>query len=224
MRSLGLDIGTTFLSIASSDGVHRRIAHPAPLFQKGRLLDPERMKEILRAWRADRVVVSVPVPTWLQDRTSFGSVEMVPSPAAASAGSEDGIYIDIGAATVDLCRRRRGRWAEGDLICLWTAGDAMDELLFRAWKTPTIGAARERKEQGEVDPHAIHLIVKSLSEAVDKLTSALDPVESAALRRNVVLSGGGCLVRGLDRSLGARRMDHPETAAAAGALKLASAP
>jgi actin-related protein len=220
---IGLDLGSTYASMAASDGVRTRTAHDKPMFVKGRLVDSARALDLIPQSVGESVVVSVPVRAWLDDRNRLKRerVKVVPSAYAASAGGEDGIYIDIGAGTIDLCRVRNGAFNPGDLICLWTGADALDEFLFKRWKTPSIGAARAQKEEGKEDREGFRIFFQPVLDAIEKLTSTLPSEQAEGLRSNIVLSGGGSKIRGLDRLLGARLVREPEWAAARGALKFA---
>jgi rod shape-determining protein MreB len=161
----------------------------------------------------------------------------------------DALIIDIGAGTIDFCIMHGTIPSEEDQRTILTAGDYIDEQLFnyliekypgsRFNKNMVRQIRVELPVNGKPVMHdikdeirrACESMLPSLVETTTEMIARFDPEFQMKIKNNIVLAGGGSLIRGIAEYLQdalkeygtckVTRVADPLFAGADGALKLA---
>ncbi len=191
-----------------------------------------------------RAVVGVPAEAMRINKQNLrnamkgltGSLMIVSEPFAVAYGMDALLHtliVDIGAGTTDFCVMNGRYPTEEDQRTLTTAGDAVDDQLFkliherhpearfsihmvREWKekwsfvgepkdrvmvTAPVGGKPTQLDITEEMRAACESLLPPVVETMFDLLSRVEPEYQDKVRQNVILSGGGGLVRGLGPAL-----------------------
>jgi len=191
-----------------------------------------------------RAVVGVPAEAMRINKQNLrnamkgltGSLMIVSEPFAVAYGMDALLHtmiIDIGAGTSDFCVMNGRYPTEEDQRTLTTAGDAVDDQLYklirerhpearfsihmvREWKekwsfvgepkdrvmvTAPIGGKPTQLDITEEMRAACETLLPPVVETMFDLLSRVEPEYQDRVRQNIILSGGGGLVRGLGPAL-----------------------
>ena len=110
------------------------------------------------------------------------------------------LFIDIGGGTSDLCLVQGDFPAREDQISIPFAGDAIDELMHEELDR-TYQNNGLTLELGDVIDRACHALVDKIYPALTTLIARSSPDSVVMLLQNIIVTGGGAQVRGLDTVL-----------------------
>src|SRR5213078_3066259 len=138
------------------------------------------------------------------------SLLIVSEPFAVAYGLDALLHtmiIDIGAGTTDFCVMKGRYPTEEDQRTLTLAGDSIDTQLLKLIEerypqaNVTVFMVREWKEKTSFVGVAPETIVGPVVETMLDLLAKVEPEFQERVRNNIILSGGGGLIRGLSEAL-----------------------